>query len=117
MDKEITKNILKRLDHIESRLAKLEGNDFNSIQDKKATTAKQTKGEKFKGAKGGILFLISKGYFSQRRSTLDTRGELKKNGYDYKREVVQTALNRLSKINGPLVALKESGKKVYVKRK
>ena len=44
------------------------------------------------------------------------REELAKNEYFYRIQVVQTALNRLSKRNGPLAAFKQDGKKVYVNR-
>jgi len=39
------------------------------------------------------------------------------NGYHYSRQAVQMPLTRLSTVGGPLVALKDKGKNVYVKRK
>jgi len=76
------------------------------------------KGGKFEGATGGIRFLISKGYLNTKKSLSDIKKGLEGNNYHYSIQAAQTALNRLSKTGGrPLVALKEGGKKVYVKRK
>ncbi|KKS81879.1 MAG: hypothetical protein UV58_C0015G0013, partial [Candidatus Wolfebacteria bacterium GW2011_GWC1_43_10] len=84
---------------------------------KDARALAETKKE-FKGPKGGILLLLSRGYFSSRKTATEITAELKKSGYDYRRQVVQTALNRLSKNMGPLTTgVKEGGKKAYVKRK
>jgi len=105
MDKEIT-NILARLTKLEKAVFKTG-----------VKTETKPKDKNFSGTKGGVLFLISKGYFNQRRLATDAKAELAKNEYHYSIQVVQTALNRLSKGNGALVAMKEGGKKMYVKRK
>lgn len=73
--------------------------------------------EKFEGVKGGLLLLLSKGYFNKRRTAPAVKEDLKGIGYDYRIKVVQTALNRLSKNKGPLTAFPEGGIKLYVKRK
>lgn len=106
-------NQIKQIKEIIVRLEKLEKAVF--LKDHRQPT--DPKPKKFTGAKGGILFLLSKDYFNRRRSAPEVKEELKKNGYDYSIQVVQTALNRLSKSKEPLVALRDSGKRVYVKRK
>lgn len=106
-DKAQIKNIL-------SRLEKLENAVFPKTRAKTAPAAKK---ENFSGAKGGLLFLVSKGFFSQRRSATEVKEELAKSEYHYSIQVVQTALNRLAKGKGELVAMQNEGKKMYVKRK
>lgn len=71
----------------------------------------------FAGTKGGILLLLSEAHFNKLRSAQDVKNELAKNDYFYSIQVVQTTLNRLTKEKGPLVSMKEGGKKFYVKRK
>ncbi len=101
------KEILLRLEKLERAVFSKDG--------QKLTYA--LKPQKFTGAKGGILLLLSKNYFNQRRSAPDVKSELKKNEYDYSIQVVQTTLNRLSKGKGLLVAHKDGDKKHYVRRK
>jgi len=106
----------KIIAHIIKRLERLEKTVFSTGK-KDARALAETKKE-FKGPKGGILLLLSRGYFSSRKTATEITAELKKSGYDYRRQVVQTALNRLSKNMGPLTTgVKEGGKKAYVKRK
>lgn len=107
-EKEQIKNILLRLGKLEKELLPVK---------KQTAKAGDKKPEGFTGPKGGILLLISKGHLNKRRTAPDVKKELQKNDYDYRIQVVQTALNRLSKNKGPLTALTESGKKSYVKRK
>lgn len=99
--------ILKRLDKIEKVV----------LSRKKIVKKGITKEIDFSGSKGGVLFLESKGFFSKKRSAPEVMKEMDKNDYHYQISVVQTTLNRLSDKKGLLVALKEAGKKVYVKRK
>jgi len=73
--------------------------------------------EDFKGATGGIRFLISKGFFDRKRFFGEIKEALAANNYHYSKQAVQTPLGALSKPGGLLVAFKESGKKVYAKRK
>jgi len=103
-----------QIKEILTRLEKLEKVVFPKGHPK---TASVPKAQKFTGAKGGIMLLLSKNYFNQRRSAPDVKSELKKNEYDYSIQVVQTTLNRLSKGKGPLVAHKDGDKKHYVRRK
>lgn len=106
MKPKIIKDIINRLNRIEKVVFS------NGL-----LRAQIQKNDDFVGATGGIRFLISKGLLDTKRSLSDIRGALEKNGYHYSIQAAQSALNRLSKANGPLVALKESGRKVYVKRK
>ena len=108
MEKQQIKKILARLEQLEAAV-------FS--RPKKFVKTKAAKLD-FSGTKGGVLFLITKGYFSQRRTAPDVKTELSKNDYHYSIQVVQTTLNRMATGTGELVALKDGGgKKVYVKRK
>jgi hypothetical protein len=107
-DEKQIKDILTRLEKLEKKVFPV-GKQISKVNGEKS--------ENFSGTKGGILFLLSKGYFNQRRSAPDVKAELGKNDYHYSIQVVQTALNRLSKGKGGLVAMKEEGKKIYVKRR
>lgn len=92
------------------RVDKLERAVFGNRESK---TAKPD----FKGATGGLRLLVAKGFFDRRRFFSEIETELRKQGYHYSKQAIQTPLNRLSKIGGPLVSLREKGKKVYAKRK
>lgn len=106
MNEKTTKNILTRLDRLEKAV-------FGSGK-RKIPAVKQ---EEFSGPKGGILLLVSKGFLNKRKTAPEVKNELEKNDYNYRIQVVQTALNRLTKNKDPLTTLTVSGKKVYVKRK
>lgn len=104
----------KTLKDVLSRLEKLE----------KAVFAPGTKGRKkptannnHQGARGGIQLLIESDYFGKKRTAVEVWQALEEKGYHYKRQVVQVALLRSSKVGGPLVAMKEKGMKVYANRK
>lgn|SRR3989338_3619259 len=101
---EVIKKLTKRVDALEKAV-------FKSIQ------PVDSKLQKYTGAKGGSLLLLSKGYFSKFRTAQEVKNELANNDYHYNIQVIQTTLNRLSKERGLLVGMKESGKKTYVKRK
>jgi len=105
--------IKKDIQAISKRLERLE----KVILSNGSARSQLKKNEDFAGATGGIRFLISEGFLEVKRSLSEIRGALEKNGYNYSIQAAQSALNRLSKAVGPLVSLKESGKKVYVKRK
>jgi hypothetical protein len=83
---------------------------------KSKTTARPNAGN-FDGATGGVRFIFSKGFFDSRQVFAAVQKELQDNGYHYSKQAVQNALTRLSLKGGPLVALKDKGKKIYVKRK
>ena len=105
MDSKTVKQILARLDRIEKAIF---GNPNKFPIRKK---------EELKGPAGGVRLLISRGFFRSKKFVKETREALKQNGYHYGVAQIQTAMNRLSKRNGPLVASKESGNKSYVDRR
>ena len=94
------------------RIARLEDAVFGT---KEAELKSQPK--KYVGAKGGVLMLINHGFLDEKHSAAQVSAELEKNGFHYRREVVQTALKRLSNVSEPLTAFTEEGIKVYVRRK
>jgi hypothetical protein len=98
---------------IEQRLARLEKAVFGA-KDKQALT-KPAKG--FKGATGGVRFLISEGFFKKKQGLSEVRTALSSNGYHYSKQAVHGALNNLTSKGGPLVSLEEAGRKVYAERK
>src|SRR3989344_3012281 len=98
----VIEDILERLQKIESKIN----------VEKKPKTTKVTM-EKFSGAKGGALLLISKGFFSKKRMISEAKAEFDKLEYFYSSQVIQTALNRLSGKKGPLIVTEQKGKKVY----
>jgi hypothetical protein len=106
---EINKQILNRLNRLEQAIfgGKFEGK----------TKLKKSLAENFKGATGGLRLLISSPFFNQKRSFGEIKKELDTKHYHYSNQAIQTPLNNLSKSVGPLVGFKESGKKVYAKRK
>lgn len=71
----------------------------------------------FDGATGGVRFIFSKGFFDGRQVFSAVQKELQDNGYHYSKQAIQNALTRLSAKSGPLVALRDKGAKIYVKRK
>lgn len=71
----------------------------------------------FAGPKGGILALMSQGFFKKKKTAPETKNGMAQHDYHYTIQAIQTALNRLSTKDGPLVSFAESGKKVYVQRK
>jgi hypothetical protein len=82
--------------------------------DKPKTTPRK---EAFSGATGGLRLLLTDGFFDRRRRFAEIADELKKRGYHYSRQAIQTPLNRLSTQRGPLVGLNGEGRKEYAKRK
>lgn len=106
----------KNLRSILARITKLEVAVFGNKKRRKVIPQKIITKD-FSGITGGIRFLISKGFFKTRKYLLEIRKDLVNNGYHSSIQAVQTALNRLSKSNGPLIAFKEGHKKVYAQRK
>ncbi len=101
---EINKDIYSRIEKIELLIT---GNKKIEKKDLK----------KFSGPKGGVLLLVSKDFFSKKRTANEVKNELDKLEYFYVIQVVQTTLNRLSKKDGCLTSTEENGKKIYMKRK
>ena len=108
------KDIIKGLQDHERRIKFLE---------KKTSTGpsqikKQSKmGKSYSGPAGGIRLLGEEGFFKNRRDLSSVRDELRKRGYNYPTKSIDNALRRASSIKGPLVTLREEGKKIYVERK
>ena len=97
----------------EERLTRLEAAVFGPKQDR----AKARGCEAETGPTGGLRTLIAQGFFKSKRGLSDSRTALGKQDYHYSAQAVDMALKRLSKRDGPLVSFKESGKKLYAKRK
>lgn len=112
----MSKNILTQAEINKDLYARLEKLEVQ-FGGKKHARPSESKEKNFSGAKGGILLLVSKGLFSKKRNAPETKIELDKLEYFYSIQVVQTTLNRLSGKTGPLIAMDDGGKKVYVKRK
>jgi len=104
--------IIQKVTELEKRIIKLEGTVFgiNKLPEKVSH-------KEYSGPKGGIQFLIDKNLFPKKATTLVIKELMEKNDYQYKRQVIQTALNRLSKPGGLLVTFVEKGIKIYAKRK
>ncbi|MCX6791560.1 MAG: hypothetical protein NT149_00795 [Candidatus Gottesmanbacteria bacterium] len=108
--------IIDQLKDHEKRIHELESR-VNSRTTLSEVHVKATKDISFAGPKGGILLLINEDFFKTKRTVDVVAAELNKRGYVYKRDVFQTALNRLAVSKGPLVKFEEAGKKVYAERK
>jgi len=101
------------LDSIERRLKRLEAAVFGKREHENSKAQKPD----YSGATGGVRFLISKGHFKKKLGLGEVIAALAENEYHYSKQAVHEALNRLAGKGGLLVALKEGGKKLYVKRK
>lgn len=101
------------IQEILERLERLENAVFETASKKVAKKGT----DEFGGAIGGVRFLNSRGFFSKKRTLRDIREELSKHDYHYSAQAVQTSINRLSVVGGPLVSFREAGKKVYAERK
>lgn len=115
------KDIQQQINNLEKRVTALEA-FIVDIKRANRTDTREKQGKimpkvEYPGPKGGILLLIQEGFLKTRRTTDEVWTTIEKKGYAYKRDVVQTALNRLSKPTGPLVKMEGEGKKVYVERK
>lgn len=74
--------------------------------------------ESFMGPKGGILLLLSEGFFSIPRTREEVAAKLTEKDYHYQVVVIQTALRRLSTgKTAKFVVLEKDKVKSYVKRK
>ena len=103
------------LNHLIKRIERLEKAVFGEL--KKSSEEGQLKNDQFSGPTGGVRLLISKNYFSEKRSLADTRSELAGLEYHYSSQAINKGLNSLSSNKGPLVKLKEKGNNVYVNRR
>jgi hypothetical protein len=100
---------------IEQRIARLESAIFG--REEKAQARTEAKSRDFSGPTGGVRLLISKSFFNKKKTFAEVRSALADHDYHYSAQAAQMALNRLAGHRGPLVSLKQGGKKVYVKRK
>ncbi len=106
-------DINKTLKDLQSRVKKLEQAVFAGRQ---KAVRKEDSGD-FKGATGGLRFLVSKGFFDRRRTFGEINEALASHDYHYSKQAVQTPLNTFSKPGSLLVSFREGGRKVYAKRK
>ena len=104
----------KIIKQLASRIERLEREVFGRG---KKVIQKTDAAPSFRGATGGVRLLISKNCFSGKKTFGEVRKALEGNGYYSSAQAVQMALTGLSGRKGPLVSLKEDGKKVYVVRK
>src|SRR5438105_2961353 len=105
------------LEDLLRRVEALERTVLGTAKAKKPKLSPPASAENFDGATGGVRFLIAEGFFNSRRSFAEVEKAMQDNGYHYSKQAVQMPLTRLSGVGGPLVALKDKGKNVYVKRK
>lgn len=115
MKQEENKKIFDQLAAHEHRILALEV----SFKIKTPQTIKRqnVKNDDYSGPTGGVRYLISGGFFKEKRDLATVRGRLSQEGYHYSRQAVHEALKTLSKASRPLVALKEGRRKTYVERK
>jgi hypothetical protein len=104
----------KAIREIIARLARLEKSVLGRADGKKKNKAEMAN---YSGPTGGVRFLISKGLFKKKAGLAEVRAALAERDYHYSKQAVHESLKRLSGKGGPLVALKEGGKKYYVRRK
>lgn len=71
----------------------------------------------YKGARGGLNFLVDQGFFNIKRAFPEIMEELKTKTYNYPRTSVQPRLVEMCKPGGPLIRIKEAKKYYYVIRK
>jgi hypothetical protein len=104
---------------LEQRVARLEKAVFGQQGKTKGhgKSKATAKASDYSGPTGGVRFLISKGFFKKKKALPETRSALAERDYHYSVQAVHEALKRLTAKDGPLVALREGGKKVYVNRK
>lgn len=105
--------LIKRIEGLETRVGILEGGKTKKV----AKVAQKESGTNYSGPTGGVRYLIDKGFFKDKQELSATRSKLSEEGYHYSRQAVHEALKTLSRQIGPLVALKEGSRKIYVIRK
>ena len=103
----------KTIHKLEQRIARLEKAVFGGAPKHRSTTPKQHAS----GPAGGVRMLVDAGFFKTKHALANVRNELEKHEYHYSTQVIDTALRRLAKKNGPLVIVKQNGTNFYVKRK
>ena len=109
----MSSDINKTLKDLQLRVKALE----NVVFTKRQKVAPKKDSREFKGATGGIRFLVSNGFFDRKRTFGEINEALASYSYHYSKQAVQTPLNNLSKAGSLLVSFSEGGRKVYAKRK
>jgi hypothetical protein len=92
----------------------------NTQKKKNNVTGEEKKNQNqknYSGPKGGVLLLLDRGFFKDRKTVDDVHNALEKEKFIYKKDVARTTLNRLANSKGPLVKINENGKKFYAQRK
>jgi hypothetical protein len=97
----------------DERLTRLEAVVFGPKEPYLAAKARHAES----GPTAGLRTLIAQGFFKSKRNLAGTKATLEKHDYHYSAQAVDMGLRRLSKRGGPLVSLKEAGKKAYAERK
>ena len=100
---------------VQRRLAALEDAVFGGINEGANLRGAGT--TDYSGPAGAVLFLIKQQFFDQRRPLGQVREEATNHGYVYSGQAFSMALMRLSQKDGPLVVIKEGGRKLYARRK
>ena len=107
------KQIFAKLEDHERRLSVLELGSSSKHKNMDQTIRQKN----YSGATGGVRFLVKNLFFKIKRNQAIVREELSDKGYHYSSQAIYEAMKILSKSGGPLVALSEKGRKVYVERK
>ncbi|RLC37801.1 hypothetical protein DRH29_00060 [candidate division Kazan bacterium] len=110
-------SIVKKLHELSKRVARLERLLILGRPSESASDPVGRAPSGFRGSTGGVRLLIKDGVFRQKCQLSDVVAALTKRGYHYSRQAVHESLRRLSSTHGPLVSLKEKGRKVYVERR
>lgn len=107
MDEESYKDVIRRIERLEKVV----------FADRAKPDAKKVDSKKYKGATGGVRFLIEEGFFNHKRLFGEVCDAASARGYHYSKQAIQEALTRLSTKEKILVAFEEKGKKVYAVRR
>ena len=110
--KKMDEELKKRLDRIEERLAKLEGESIVAAKADKPVNASYT------GLAGGLRLLLDNGFFNEPKTVDAIIEELNREGYYNTPAGVSSTLSMtFVKSQKTLTRLKEGRKWAYVKRK
>ena len=114
-ERDTIKSILEQLVDHGRRISMLEGGSVTKAG--QMTGQPKVKTDDYSGPTGGVRYLVSDEFFKEKRDLATVRERLAREKYHYSRQAVHEALKALSKLSGPLVALKEGRHKTYVERK
>ena len=108
--------ILKRLERLEKQVFGAEASTTRLCVPR-AAKKQDFKASSYSGPAGGVRLLIEESFFSRKQGLAEVRSALATKEYVYRDSAIQTALNRMTGKEGPLVSMKEGGRKVYALRK